>query len=254
MSLADWFQPSRRQLDDRVRCALKARKILAVLSQERDDLSALTCLDVGCGSGLITQELAGSFRWTLGMELDRLTLHSGRSHDSGEGPLPLFLCGDAEQIPVRSASVDVVICAQVYEHVADATRLFAEIERVLAPDGVCFFSGPNAWFPIEMHTGLPLIHWLPYRWAVALARRLGHDGYDARPLTPGALRGRLAAFDVQDYTAAMIRTPEAFSCTDELGGLAWIGALPEWALRRLLPLAPNVNWVLRKKGAGHGRT
>jgi SAM-dependent methyltransferase len=251
MSLRRWFQPATGRLQDRALRVRKAHKIVTALRREIGDLSALTCLDVGCSAGLITAALAPHFRLTVGVELDRDALTSG---DAEEHSAAVFVCGNGERLPVRDGSVDVVVCAQVYEHVADAARLFGEIERVLAPGGVCFLSGPNKWFPIEMHTGLPLIHWLPQPWAVSVARRLGRGEYDARPLTPGALRGRLAAFGVCDYTAAMIRDPEAFACADELGGLAWVGALPGWALRLLLPLAPNVNWVLRKKGVDYGRT
>ncbi|MBC7235685.1 MAG: class I SAM-dependent methyltransferase [Chloroflexi bacterium] len=250
MSLARWLRPSAGRLEDRALRVRKANKILAVLTEELGgDLANLTCLDVGCSAGLITERLAQRFRLTVGVELDANAL-AGRERSDAIGLY--FICGDGERLPLQDHSVDVVICAQVYEHVGDTRRLFAEIDRVLAPGGVCFFSGPNKWFPIEMHTGLPLLHWLPRPWAVALSRRLGRGEYDVRPLTIGALRRRLYAFEIKDYTLAMLREPQTYSCADELGGLAWIGSLPGWLLKWLLPLTPNVNWILRPKGAGHG--
>jgi hypothetical protein len=38
-----------------------------------------------------------------------------------------------------------------------------------------FITTPNRWFPIEVHTVLPFVHWLPAPWFRAILRRLGHD-------------------------------------------------------------------------------
>ena len=48
------------------------------------------------------------------------------------------------------------------EHVgsrANQARLIAELHRV-ARRAVCLTT-PNRWFPIEVHTSMPLLHWLP---------------------------------------------------------------------------------------------
>jgi hypothetical protein len=62
----------------------------------------------------------------------------------------------------------------VIEHVGDRgrqTRLLSELWRV-ARRGV-FVTTPNRWFPVEVHTMLPLLHWLPPRWYRAILRRIG---------------------------------------------------------------------------------
>ena len=38
-------------------------------------------------------------------------------------------------------------------------QLIAECSRVAKR--MVFLTTPNRWFPIEVHTALPLIHWLP---------------------------------------------------------------------------------------------
>ncbi len=38
-----------------------------------------------------------------------------------------------------------------------------------------FMTTPNRWFPVEVHTVLPLVHWLPAPWFRAVLRLLGHD-------------------------------------------------------------------------------
>ena len=62
------------------------------------------------------------------------------------------------------------------EHVgshANQSRFIRECARV-ARKGF-FLTTPNRWFPIEFHTQLPLIHWLPKRRARLLFRSLGYE-------------------------------------------------------------------------------
>jgi SAM-dependent methyltransferase len=53
--------------------------------------------------------------------------------------------------------------ANVYEHVFPERRVasFEEIRRVLAPGGVVVGQIPNPYFPIESHSRLPFMGWLP---------------------------------------------------------------------------------------------
>jgi len=235
-------------LHDAASRARKARKILAVLTAELgEDLASYICLDVGCSSGLLTKELATRCGWTLGLDLDETSIR--RAARSRTNRLQ-FARANAQRLPIRDASIDIVVCAQVYEHVQDAGALVAEIWRVLRPGGRCFFSGPNRLFPIELHCGLPFVHWLPYHWAKALVRLVrGMNDYDVRSLTMGPLRRLLARFQVVDYTVDMLRAPEEYGCVEEMGRMRWMGRLPEWLLVRLVPLAPNFNWVLTKSEA-----
>ena len=223
----------------------KARKILAVLVRELGgDLSSLMCLDLGCSSGLIARSLAERFAYTVGLEYDG---------DSARQALRLvtkcltIVRGDGLRLPLADESVDVVVCAQVYEHVADARRLFSEIWRVLAPGGVCFLSGPNRLFPIEMHCRLPFVHWLPFGWARAVVRALkpGFE-YDVRPQSLWSLRRELASFRIVDCTIAMVADPAGHSCADEMRGFLWLSKLPAPLLGALLPIVPNFNWLLIK--------
>lgn len=87
-----------------------------------------------------------------------------------------FVRGDGRALPFADASFDWVHSSAVLEHVgsaAEQSAFLAELHRV-SRKGV-FATTPNRWFPVEFHTVLPLLHWLPKRWFRALLRRLGHD-------------------------------------------------------------------------------
>jgi SAM-dependent methyltransferase len=56
--------------------------------------------------------------------------------------------GDAHKLPVKSESVDCVLCCEVLEHVADPFTCCSEIYRILKPGGLFVFSVPFI-FPIH---------------------------------------------------------------------------------------------------------
>ena len=75
-----------------------------------------------------------------------------------------FVPGNGLALPFDDGSFDVVHSSAVIEHVgsrADQARFVAELHRV-ARRMVCLTT-PNRWFPVEVHTSVPLLHWLPPR-------------------------------------------------------------------------------------------
>ncbi len=86
-----------------------------------------------------------------------------------------FVHGDGKALPFPAQSFDWVHASAVLEHVgsaAEQARFLAELHRVCSK-GI-FVTTPNRWFPVEFHTVLPLLHWLPAAWFRALLRTLGH--------------------------------------------------------------------------------
>jgi len=221
----------------------KADKIAYLLTQRTSfPLSGTTCLDVGCSSGIMTAALAPLFGKTFGIDYDEIALkNTGAVTANGL----LFLRGDAMRLSFADCSADVIVCAQVYEHVPDDTKLAAEMYRVLKPGGVVFFSGPNRLFPIELHYNLPFIHWLPSRLADACLRLLGRgDRYYERSRTLWGLRRLFAQFAVYDVTIDVLLR---YSQTAEIASLTWwMGRVPGFILKLLLPVFPNYNWLLYK--------
>ena len=52
------------------------------------------------------------------------------------------VAGDVEALPVRTASIDWVLCIEVLEYVPSPERAVAEIARVLAPGGTAVLAAP----------------------------------------------------------------------------------------------------------------
>ena len=83
---------------------------------------------------------------------------------TGDGPLPF--ADDEFAISFSSA---------VIEHVGSRERQGAFVREQLRVSGQFFITTPNRWYPIELHTILPFIHWLPQPVHQRLLRLLGKD-------------------------------------------------------------------------------
>lgn len=213
----------------------------AVANYARRDLSGLVCLDVGCSSGIMTSLIASLFHKTFGLDYDEVAL---KAIDSTARAAAQFIRGDGMYLPFMDNSIDVIICAQVYEHVPDDRLLLKEIYRVLKPGGIVFFSGPNWLFPIEPHYHLPFLHWLPRRFAdfyLRLTRR-GYRYYERiRPLWE--LRKLVSRFLVQDITLEMLQQ----FYISQMRWAVWLTRyIPGVIWRAILFFLPSFNYILYK--------
>ena len=68
------------------------------------------------------------------------------THTLAEAGIDFAPCAlEREPLPYRDDSFRIVVCSEVLEHIPTATtdHLFAEIARVVSPDGVALISWPN---------------------------------------------------------------------------------------------------------------
>ena len=123
-----------------------------------------------------------------------------------------FLRGDGIDLPFADGSFDYAHSSAVLEHVGSAerqARFLGEMWRV-ARKGI-FVTTPNRWFPIEFHTLVPLMHWLPAPTFRHFLRWIGRDFFaeeanlnllTARSLRQAALSGGVERFAVETVALA----------------------------------------------------
>ncbi len=64
--------------------------------------------------------------------------------DSREDYSKLDICGDLRKIPLEDESVDVIICIQVLEHLAEPWNVLTELNRILKKGGKLFITCPQS--------------------------------------------------------------------------------------------------------------
>lgn len=102
-------------------------------------------MDLGSGTGYFTPFLKQRYpqAFTISLDLAEGMLHYSRE----QRPLDdtVWLCGDAESLPLADNSVDLIFTSLAIQWCEQTDKLFAEIARVLKPAGRFIFStlGPD---------------------------------------------------------------------------------------------------------------
>lgn len=117
---------------------------------------------------------------------------------SREFPSIRCVTASGTDLPFADDEFDVAFSNAVIEHVVsreEQRRFVAELCRV-APR--VFLSTPNRWFPVETHTLVPLVHWLPRPAADRAMRTLRRQNWEQLELL--SKRGLLALFPPEAST------------------------------------------------------
>lgn len=87
-------------------------------------------VDVGCGNGQLTVQLAADFPVVVGADLSAEQLASAHRH-----PRVRYVCASADALPAADGTTDLITSAQA-AHWFDLPRFYAEVRRIAAPGAV----------------------------------------------------------------------------------------------------------------------
>ncbi len=90
-------------------------------------------IDVGCGTGQFTEQLAAVYPAVIGVDPSADQLANAVAHRTG-GRIE-YACGTAERLPIADGAVSLVTAAQA-AHWFDLPRFWGEVRRVTAPGAV----------------------------------------------------------------------------------------------------------------------
>ncbi len=100
-------------------------------------------LDVGCGGGFLSEEVARSGFEVSGIDPSANCIEAAREHAGRTGLAIDYRVGRGEALPFADGSFDIVAACDVLEHVDDLGLVIAEVARTLAAGGVFLFDTVN---------------------------------------------------------------------------------------------------------------
>jgi 2-polyprenyl-3-methyl-5-hydroxy-6-metoxy-1,4-benzoquinol methylase len=101
-------------------------------------------VDVGCGTGILLETLWRNRRPVkyVGLDLSEAALNSTADLAVNSMPVMLIQKDVTNGIPLKNNCADVVVCAELIEHIEETLRpfVFKELHRILKIDGLLFLS------------------------------------------------------------------------------------------------------------------
>ena len=153
------------RLADSISLRSRGRKLRLFLEELRRTADT-TVLDVcadelgfgegdGCATMNFFEEL---YPWPE--RITALGLHDGAGFRATYPHIP-YVQGDACALPFEDGAFDIVFSNAVIEHVGGRDRQRQLVSEAIRVGRRVFITTPNRRFPVEVHTRLPLVHWLP---------------------------------------------------------------------------------------------
>jgi 2-polyprenyl-6-hydroxyphenyl methylase / 3-demethylubiquinone-9 3-methyltransferase len=179
----------------------RVRYFTSVLTSYGIDLAGQLAVDVGCGGGLLAEEMTRLGATVIGIDPSLSSLATARAHADAAGLTIDYRPGTGESLPLDDNSADIVYCVDVLEHVQDLDAVIRETARVLKPGGLYLYDTINrtrlsklvmiklfqdwsatAWMPPNLHDWNQFI--TPAELCDILARHDLHNK-DIAGLSPG---------------------------------------------------------------------
>lgn len=125
-------------------------------------------LDVGCGGGVYGIAMAKQGAKVIGLDLAKEAIEFATRWARQEKVSFKGIVGDAEKLPFKNQSFDLVFFGALLHHLPDCSVALAEAKRVLKKNGRLVLAEPNGFNPV-LRTSRFLGRFLPEKYAIKVA-------------------------------------------------------------------------------------
>jgi malonyl-CoA O-methyltransferase len=136
IKIADAFNQAAATYDQ----AAELQRIVACDLCARINTSAKIIVDLGCGTGFLTEKLAIKFpdAMIIGIDFANHMLHVAQKKTQYKNIT--WLCADIDQLPLADAQVDLVLSNLMLQWSTNLFVSLTEISRILKPNAELYFS------------------------------------------------------------------------------------------------------------------
>lgn len=121
----------------------------------------LKVADIGCGAATQCALWARDGHEVHGVDINESLIQLGRERAAAQQLSIELRSGSATTLPWADESMDIVLCPELLEHVADWESVLREAVRVTRPGGVLYVSTTNRLCPSQAEFTLPGYSWYP---------------------------------------------------------------------------------------------
>ena len=109
------------------------------------NFSGKRIIEVGCGLGGFVANVSRDCGEVIGLDVSSKAVHIAKNvvTQLGIKDKVSFVIGDAQFLPFKAQSGDILVCSETLEHVPDYERAFGELIRVTKNSGYLCLTVPN---------------------------------------------------------------------------------------------------------------
>lgn len=148
---------------------VRAEYLWTLFSEHSGNTETTDYCDIGIGLGYNTL--------VFGQKADRIVaidVKFGKEAMARTRRKAHLIVADARSLPIRAEVFNVTSLFSVVEHAKNVELTIREALRILKPKGYLLVQIPNKFFPVDLHTGLPFVFFLPAKLRSRIVRSMGY--------------------------------------------------------------------------------